>query len=83
MGLLKKMFSGPTKEEIEKDITRKEIEISDLRKKIAQKQEEVINWMKCFKSDPTPAKTTIKQCESRISRLEDEITDLKKKLLRM
>ena len=83
MGLLKKMFSGPTKEEIEKDITRKEIEISNLRKTIAQKQEEVINWMKSFKSDPTATKTAIKQCESRISRLEDEITDLKKKLLRM
>ena len=80
MGLF---FRTPTKEEIEKDITRKETQLYDLRKQLAQHKKNFDNWIACHESYPTPEAHAISQCEYRISGLEDDINNLKKRLLSM
>lgn len=77
------MFSGPTKEELEKDITRKETQLYDLRKQLEQHKKKFNDWMAHHESYPTASKSLMDQCESRIRSKEDEINNLRKKLLRM
>ena len=76
------MFSGPTKEEIEKDITRKEVEIGKLREHIRANEARIENY-KRGRTNYSTLEWENQRDEKRIADIEKQITDLKKQLLRM
>jgi septal ring factor EnvC (AmiA/AmiB activator) len=83
-GTFKKMFSGPTKEEIEKDITRKEVEIGKLREHIRANEARIENYKRgVSRTNYSTLEWENQRDEKRIADIEKQITDLKKQLLRM
>lgn len=84
MGLFSKRSDEDIKKDIEKDITRTEIQISDLKKHIRDNEARIEQYKRSatrFGYDTLEWEN--QRDEKKIVDLENKITDLRKRLLRM